>query len=174
MVQHVMAIEDKEERNNAAKAIISIMGNLNPHLRDISDFNHKLWDHLVIMSEFNIDIDAPFDLPEADTFYEKPKKVDYNINRIRYRHYGKIIEKMIEKAQDITDPDEKKRLATVIANHMKKSYLTWNREVVTDEVVIADLAELSKGYLTLDPGTTLVESREILARKNKKKGNKRK
>lgn len=168
MVEYLMTIEDREERNKAARAIISIMGNLNPHLRDVADFKHKLWDHLFIMSDFKLDIDSPYEKPTPEVLYEKPRAVPYSNYDIRYKHYGKIIELMISKAADYPEGKEREALIRLIANHMKKCYLTWNREVVNDDIIFDDLRNLSNGKIVIDNGMKLSETRDILA-KNKKK-----
>jgi len=168
MVEYLMAIEDREERNKAARTIISIMGNLNPHLRDVADFKHKLWDHLFIMSDFKLDIDSPYEKPTPEVLYEKPRPVPYGNYDIRFKHYGKIIELMIMKAADYPEGKEREALIRLIANHMKKCYLTWNREVVNDDIIFDDLRNLSNGKIVIDNGMKLSETRDILA-KNKKK-----
>lgn len=155
MIEYAVSVKDREERNQVARAIISVMGQLNPHLRDVTDFKHKLWDHLFIISDFKLDVDSPYPIPNADTFKTKPDKLKYPENRIRYRHYGKIMEKIIQKAVEFEEGDEKKALTELIANSMKKSYFTWNRDSVTDEVIIEQLGELSKGKLKLDAGVKL-------------------
>jgi len=167
-----MTIEDRDERNKAAKTIIAVMGNLNPHLRDINDFKHKLWDHLAIISDFKIDIESPYDDPVPEELYAKPKKLDYNQKRIRYKHYGHSIVMMIDKAVEMEEGEEKKDLVRMIANHMKKSYLTWNREAVSNELILGDLKVLSNNKLELDPELELSETRDILAKNvpRKKKG----
>jgi len=168
MVEHLMSIEDREERNKAARAIISIMGNLNPHLRDVADFKHKLWDHLFIMSDFKLDIDSPYEKPTPEVLFEKPRPVPYSNYNIRFKHYGKVIELMINKAADYPEGKEREALIRLIANHMKKCYLTWNREVVSDDIIFDDLRNLSNGKIVIDNGLKLSETRDILA-KNKKK-----
>lgn len=172
MVDHIMTIEDRDERNKAAKTIIAVMGNLNPHLRDINDFKHKLWDHLAIISDFKMDIDSPYDQPEPEELYAKPKRLEYNQKGIRYKHYGHSIVMMIDKAVAMEEGEEKKDLVKMIANHMKKSYLTWNREAVSNELILGDLKVLSKNKLELDPGLELSDTRDILAKNvpRKKKG----
>lgn len=155
MIEYAVSVKDREERNQVARAIISVMGQLNPHLRDVTDFKHKLWDHLFIISDFKLDVDSPYPIPNADTFKTKPDKLKYPENRIRYRHYGKIMEKIIQKAVEFEEGDEKKALTELIANSMKKSYFAWNRDSVTDEVIIEQLGELSKGKLKLDAGVKL-------------------
>ncbi len=168
MVEYLMTIEDRDERNKMAYAVISVMGNMNPHLRDISDFKHKLWDHLSIMSDFKLDIDSPYEKPESKVFNEKPRKVEYKTNEIKYKHYGRTLEMLIDEASKYPEGEEKELLIKIIANHMKKSYLTWNREVVSDTEIIRDLGELSGGKLNLGEDIKLNDSREILS-KNKRK-----
>ncbi|MCX7987487.1 MAG: DUF4290 domain-containing protein [Bacteroidales bacterium] len=149
LVDYLMTIPDREERTKAAHALVAVMGNLNPHLRDVVDFKHKLWDHLAIMSDFKIDIDAPYPLPTKSAFDVKPRKVPYNQHPIQYKHYGKIIEQMIHKAVEMPEGEEKSTLIEMIANLMKRQYLTWNRDAVTDEVILKDLYELSKGKIKI-------------------------
>ena len=169
MVEYAIGLEDREERNKAARAIIAIMGNLNPHLRDVSDFKHKLWDHLAIMSDFKLEIDSPYETPIPEILFEKPKPVPYKDNKIRYMHYGKIIELMIEEAAKLEEGEEKSILVKLIANHMKKCYLTWNREVVTDEIIFEDLKNLSDGRIVAGEDLKLSDTRDILARNKKKR-----
>jgi hypothetical protein len=168
MVEYLMSIEDRDLRNKMAYAVISVMGNMNPHLRDINDFKHKLWDHLFIMSDFKLDIDSPYKRPEPKVFNEKPRKVDYKTNEIKYKHYGRTLEMLINEASKFPDGEEKDQLVRIIANHMKKSYLTWNREVVSDNEIFKDLKELSGGKLDVGEEVKLNDSREILS-KNKRK-----
>ncbi len=132
LVDHIMTIEDRDERNRATRGLINVMGNLNPHLRDVVDFKHKLWDHLAIISDFKLDIDSPYPLPTIEILTEKPRIVPYNQNRITYKHYGKVLEDMVKKASEMEDGEEKKVLTEMLANIMKKLYLTWNREAVND------------------------------------------
>lgn len=174
MVEYTVKLEDREERNKAARAIIAIMGNLNPHLRDVSDFKHKLWDHLFIISDFKIDIDSPYEKPTPEVLFEKPKAVPYSDYNIKYKHYGKIIELLIKEAMGFEEGPEKETLIRLIANHMKKCYLTWNREVVTDEVIFEDLKKLSGGTLNIATDLKLSESRDILSKNKKKRPQKKK
>lgn len=170
MVNHLKTIEDREERNNAARTVIAVMGNLNPHLRDVNDFKHKLWDHLAIISDFELDIDSPYDWPEKEDLIQKPNVVPYNQHHIRFKHYGRSIVLMIEKAVALSDGEEKTDLIRMIAYHMKKSYLTWNREAVSDEEILMDLKTLSGGKLEISEDLKLPETKEILAKGRKKKG----
>ncbi len=168
MVDHIKTIEDRSERNRAAKTIIQIMGNLNPHFRDEGDFKHKLWDHLALIASFDLDIDAPYPFPEPTKFIEKPKSIPYKQGDIRFLHYGRIVELMIDAAVDMPDGEEKIYLTTLILNQMKKSYITWNRSQVADEVIIGDMKFLSGGKLKMTEGVKLLEVRELLPQTKKK------
>jgi hypothetical protein len=175
MIEFAVSVKDRDERNRVARAIISVMGQLNPHLRDVTDFKHKLWDHLFIIADFKLDVDSPYPIPNAATFQTKPDKVSYPDNRIKYRHYGRILEKIIQKAVEFEEGDEKNVLTEMIANSMKKSYLMWNRDSVTDDVIFQQLKELSKGQLKLDPATKLVQASEIpIMRQQQNNNNKNK
>jgi Mg-chelatase subunit ChlI len=161
MVEYILTIPDREERNRLAQAVIIIMGNMNPHLRDINDFKHKLWDHLAIMSDFQLDIDYPYEIPQAEEFAEKPRRVSYNTNEIRYRHYGRIVESLIKEAIKLPEGEDKDTLTKLIANHMKKSYLAWNRDSVTDEIIFNDLYELSGRKLSAKEGLKLSDQKDF-------------
>ncbi len=149
MVDFAITVKDREERNKVAKTIIDVMGQLNPHLRDIVDFKHKLWDHLFIISEFKLDVDSPYPMPTAATFKTKPDRIKIPIHKIKYKHYGKIAEDLIKKAAEFPDGDEKDYLTELIANMMKGNYLNWNRDTVNDTVIFSQLNELSNGGLKL-------------------------
>ncbi len=165
MVDYCMTIEDREERKRCADTIINIMGNMFPHLRDVNDFKHILWDHLAIMADFKLDIDYPYEIIRKEDLYSRPPRIPYNNSRIRYRHYGRTLELMIDKATELEPGTEKEQLIQLLANHMKKSFLTWNKESVDDRKIFKDLDELSKGQIVLDEEShKLTESRDILAR----------
>ena len=177
MVDYCVSVKDRDERNKVANAIIKVMGQLNPHLRDIEDYNHKLWDHLYIMSDFKLDVDGPYEKPEPETFQEKPQKVSYPKGRIKYGHYGKTVEELIDKATEIKDAEEQKYLVNVIVNLMKRFYLTWNRDSVRDEVILENLKELSDGKLIyavedlkITATSDIVSANKRAKRKNGKNG----
>ena len=153
MIDHCVSIEDREERTRCANTIINIMGNLFPHLRDVDDFKHKLWDHLAIMSDFKLDIDYPYEIIRKENLRTKPDRIPYTLTPIRYRHYGKTLERMIKKCEDYPDGPERDQLISLLANHMKKSFLTWNKEVVDDDKIFKDLREYSHGRIDLSPET---------------------
>ena len=176
MVKHAVAIEDRAERTRCAKTIIDIMGNMFPYLRDVEGFKYKLWDHLAIMSEFKLDIDYPFEVVKPTTLQQKPEKIPYNTQRIRYMHYGRLLQTLIEKTVTYPEGVRRQELIDLMANHMKKSYLTWNKEVVDDRKIFDDLRELSHGELDMNPESmTLTASRDIMNRNrpaNKNNNNK--
>ena len=131
MVDHALTIQDPAERQRCANTIINIMGNMFPHLRDVPDFKHKLWDHLAIMADFKLDIKYPYEI-------------------MRYRHYGRTLEVLIKKACEFPEGDEKRNLVALICNHMKKDYMAWNKDTVDDRKIAEDLDELSGGKLRMD------------------------
>lgn len=155
MVKFIQTIPTKEERNRHAQAVIDLMGFLNPHLRDVTDFKHKLWDHLFIISDFSLDVDSPYPIPSRETFKTKPEKIRYPSNHIKFKHYGKSVEMMIEKARAIEDPEKKAAMTAAIANFMKMAYVTWNKDNVSDETILNDLKTLSRGELVLDENVNL-------------------
>ena len=169
MIEHAVSIEDREERNKAAKSIVKVMGQLNPHLRDVTDFNHKLWDHLFIMSNFQLDVDSPYPKPEPDAFEAKPEKVSYPSNKIKYRHFGKSIEKMIEEVKKMEEGPKKDHMVGVIANFMKMSYLNYNRDSVSDELILEFLDELSDNKLKPGENFRFYHTNEILQANKKQK-----
>lgn len=170
MVHSIIELDDRDKRNHQAKAIIEVMGNLNPHLRDVPDFKHKLWDHLFIMSEFALDVDSPYGKPSKESFEEKPEKIEYSDNNIKLRHYGKILPQIIARAIELEDGEHKDIMVFCIANHMKKSYLTWNKSTVEDEVILKHLAKLSDSKLEMKDSYKLSTFTEVkLQQKTKKK-----
>ena len=169
LVNMAKAIEDREERTKFAKVIVGIMGQLNPTIRDSGDFRHKLWDHLFIIADFDLDVDSPYPMPTKEMRYKKPERLSYGGRDIRFRMYGSNIVDTIEKAKEFEEGPEKDALIHAIANHLKKSYLSWNRESVDDEQIFEHLETLSKGNLKLKDELKLNTTNEILARNKKKK-----
>lgn len=153
MVEYCVAIEDREERNRCANTIIQTMGNLFPQLRDDPEFNHKLWDHLAIMSNFTLDIDYPYEVIKKDNLNTLPQPILYQLDNIKYRHYGKIIEQMISRACEYPEGEERDGLILLIANHMKKLIYGINKEDVEDEKIFNDLYQYSHGKIKLNNET---------------------
>tara|TARA_B100000085_G_scaffold254431_1_gene253556 strand:- start:575 stop:1213 length:639 start_codon:yes stop_codon:yes gene_type:complete len=169
MVDQAVGCPDKKERNKMAKAIIGVMGNLNPHLRDVPDFQHKLWDQLFIMSGFNLDVDSPFPKPSKEIYEEKPEKLNYPQNHPKYRFYGNNIKKMIDVATNWEEGEMKKELIYVIANHMKKCFLKWNKDSVDDGIIFNHILELSNGKIKIDKNSKpLTDSKDLISLSAKK------
>jgi len=150
MVQHAIHIEDREQRNNAAYTIIGIMGTLMPHLRDVPDFKHKLWNHLLIISDFQLDIDAPYPPPPQNEMVEKPYMVPYPQTHIRQRHYGKILVDMIRETGKLEDNYKRDSLISMLVTQMKKSHITWSRSEFNNEYIIQDVLDISDGKIMLN------------------------
>jgi hypothetical protein len=147
MVEYIIALPTKEERNRYAQVVIDMMGFLNPHLRDVPDFKHKLWDHLQIISKFRIDVDSPYPTPTIEEINFKPEVLSYPQKRIKFKHYGHTVEMMIKKAKEITEPDKRAHMVNSIANFMKMAYVVWNKDHVADDQILSDLSILSNGEL---------------------------
>ena len=164
MVEYALTIEDREKRNRVAKTIVQVMSQLNPGSIENPDYWQKLWDQLIIISDFRLDIDSPYPKPSTEVLNLKSEKLRYRDRNFKYGHYGKNIEKIIRKASEIDDSAEKAIFVEAIANHLKKTYLTWNRDSVNDEVIYGHLDELSGGKLKLSDETQLQHTSDILAR----------
>ncbi|MBT0608164.1 DUF4290 domain-containing protein [Aequorivita echinoideorum] len=170
MVDHAISQENKEERNKTAKSIIAVMGNLNPHLRDVPDFQPMLWDHLFIISDFKLDVDSPYPIPSKEELMERPDPLKYPQNHPKYRFYGNNIKRMIDVANSWEEGDKKEGLILTIANHMKKCFLNWNKDTVDDGVIFDHLFELSEGKINLkNSDEDLSNASDLL--KNKKRYN---
>ncbi|MDR0713580.1 MAG: DUF4290 domain-containing protein [Bacteroidales bacterium] len=150
MVQYAAQLKDRDERNAAAHSIIGVMGTLQPHLRDIPDFKHKLWDHLYVMSNFKLDIDSPYPMPAAEELVDRPDIVPYPQVHIGRKHYGKILVEMIREASKLEDAEQQKALVQLIANQMKKTYLAWNRSEVSNDQIMQDIWDISDGKIKME------------------------
>ena len=171
MIEHIKTIKDPEERNRAARSIIQIMSNLNPNLREVTDYKHKLWDHLMIIADFDLNVDSPYPAPDRTKLDAKPNQVPYHNGEITYAHYGRIVPALIEAASAMDDGEEKEYLTVLILNQMKKDYVTWNKATVADELIIRDLSAISGGRLKAPENFRMPDIREILAPpKNKTQG----
>ncbi len=168
MIEHVKTIKDPEERNQAARTIIQIMGNLNPNLREVTDFRHKLWDHIMIIADFDLDVDSPYPGPDRKKLDAKPNRVPYHNGEIKYSHYGRIVPALIDAAAKMDDGEEKDYLITLILNQMKKDYLTWNKATVADELIIRDLSDMSGNRLKVPENFRMPDVRDLLAQPKSK------
>ena len=150
MVNHALTLEDTAERQRCANSIINIMGSMFPHLRDVPDFKHKLWDHLAIMSDFKLEIKYPYEIIRKENLITKPDVIPYPSTKIRYKHYGRTLEVLIKKACEFPEGDDKRNLVALICNHMRKDYIAWNKDTVEDAKIAEDLAMFSNGKLKMD------------------------
>ena len=173
MVDYCVTIEDREERNHCAYSIINTMGNLFPELRNEAEYKHKLWDHLAIMSDFQLDIDYPYPVVTESALATQPEPVKYRLERIKFRHYGKIMERMIERACEYPEGEEREALVMLLANHMKKVIFQISKEDVDDAKIFKDLEFYSKGRIKLDPSTHQLHEYK-LATKPQQQGKKKK
>ena len=184
MIDFACTIEDKEERSKVARSIVKVMGQVNSQYKHSEDFLQKLWDHLFIISNFRLDVDSPYPVPEKEQLQKKPEKIEYPSRKIKYRHYGYSVEQFIKKGTDMEDGDEKDSFTYYLANMMKKNYLQYNRSSVGDELILRQLSELSNGKLQLKEGFKLKPTSELITasptttnsakNKNKNKKNYRK
>jgi hypothetical protein len=150
LINYAKTIENKEERQKVVDNIIVLMGQLSPHLKNVADFKHLLWDHLFMIGGFDMDIDSPYEKPSPEITIPNPADLPYPKQQIRFKHYGKNVEFMIEKARQYDDLEKRKGLTEVIVNFMKMAYRNWSEEAVSDELIKQDLQTLSNGTLVVD------------------------
>lgn len=171
MVDYLLTIEDREKRNKSAQTVIDVMGNLYPYLRDVAEFKHKLWDHLAIMADFKLDIDYPYDPPSPEILNERPNRVPYSQHHIRWKHYGRTMELMISRINEY-EGEEREIMIEQLANHMKKSFLQWNKDAVEDQKIFKDLEYLSNGNIEIPEGLELADAKTLIGKKKKPQQNK--
>ena len=150
MVDHLMTIEDRDERNRQAKAVIAVMGNLQPLLRDTADFAHKLWDHLFIMSDFQLDVDSPYPRPTRDELQMMPRKLEYSQGRISQKHYGKYVAKMFDNLRKESDTEAQHDAIEKLARYMRSKSFEYNQEHPNNEVIIKDIKMMTNGDIQLN------------------------
>lgn len=183
MVDFACSLPTKEERQRCAQTIVSIMGNMFPHLRDVPDFKHKLWDHLAIMSNYELDIDYPYEIEKIPEEGVRPQPLPYPMQKIRYRHYGHLLETLIKKMQELPEGPEREELSILVAAQMKRSLANWNKDAMDDEKIIADLKSYTQGEVELNMerfqvisnflSKTMNAKGSMMARGNGKKSKKR-
>ncbi len=150
MVDYALTIEDRDERQRCANTIVSIMGNMFPQFREVPDFKHKLWDHLAVMSDYKLDIDYPYEIEKKDSWGKKPQPMVYPMQRIRYRHYGYLLETLLKKLKDMPEGEERDALLQIVADQMKRSLVNWNKDGMDDAKIAADIALYTDGKVMLD------------------------
>ena len=179
MIRHLMEIEDRQKRTEAAQFIIQVMAQMNPQVKQSDDYIHKLWDHLYIISDYQLDVDSPFPAPQPMNEASKPQRVGYQNHDIKYGHYGYYMAKMIEIASEREDDNMRQALAYSIANQMKRNFMEWSGNMVNDQQIIDDLKAMSNGRLVLPDetklnGTTDVLTKPVLSQKQGSKKKKKK
>ena len=162
MIQHAMDLKDRDERNRASQAIIEVMGQLNPHLRDVDDYRHKLWTHLFVMSNFELDVDTPYEIPQEEELQERPERVPYPKSKIRFGHFGQYTQKILEQSASMEDEGEREYMTNSMGNFMKKQYLVHNNSSVENNVIADQLGELSNGDLKIEKPEELVSTTLLL------------
>lgn len=152
MVEYLVTVDDRAKRLQQAEIIIELMGTLNPHLKTIEDYKHKLWDHLFQMTQFQLDVDAPYPCPTPESIFKKPEVLDYPQSPIKFRHLGKNMQALLDKAMAETDEEKRQGLTQAIGYYMKLAYGNWHREPVHDDMIKNELAEITGGALKYEPG----------------------
>lgn len=169
MINYCIEIPDRTKRNRTAEFIVNVMAQMNPKVKESADYRQKMWDHLHLIADFKLDVDSPYPLPPRDVLYTKPRRVKIDDRDFKFRHYGKNIELIIEKACEYPEGEEKEALIKMIANHLKKSYINWNKGAVDDEDIFKHLAILSNNRLKIGDDFKLHQTSEIIARNKKKR-----
>lgn len=147
MIEYLLTLEDREERQRNAYAVIELMGFLNPHLKNVEDFRHKLWDHLFLISDFKLDVESPYPIPTRETLRARPERLRYPKRYPKFNHLGKNIEIVIDKALSEENPEKKQGFANAIAYYMKLTYSNWHKELVHDDTIQSELSSITKGEL---------------------------
>lgn len=165
MVEHVIALPEKDKRTKMAEALISVMEILNPSVKEQADYKHKLWDHLHIVSDFKLDVDSPFPIPERDDFIKKPEKVPYPSQPIKFRFYGRNLQFMVNKAATLENPEMKSEFLSLLASFMSNSSRNWNNENLNNNQLAEHLKMMSNNKLEINPDDLEI----TLEQRNKKK-----
>lgn len=174
MIRHLMDIEDRKQRTEAAYFIVSVMAQMHPQVKESNDYMHKLWDHLHIIADYELDIDSPYPVPTPEMQKKKPEHIGYQKNNIRYGHYGQYIYDVVKKVKEMEDGPKKQAILINIANQMKRDYLSWNRDNVNDLLILDDLYKISGEEITLPMDTKLITTNEILNKNQSQQQNQKK
>ena len=166
MIAFAISVEDREERNHVARSIVKVMGQVKPQFKEADDFIQSLWDHMIIISDFKLDVDSPYPYPDKEELVKPPNRMLYPQGKIKFRHYGRSIESFIAKASKMEDSEEKYSFTYYIANMMKKNYLLYNRDSVSDELIFDQLQTLSNGALKISENHTLRSTGSLVGKKN--------
>lgn len=174
MIRHLMDIEDRKQRTEAAYFIVNVMAQMNPQVKESNDYMHKLWDHLHIIADYKLDVDSPYPVPTPEMQKKKPEHVGYQKNNIRYGHYGQYIYDVVKKVKEMEDGPKKQAILINIANQMKRDYLNWNRDTVNDLLILDDLYKISGEEIALPMETKLIPTNDILNKTQNQQQNQKK
>lgn len=174
MIRHLMDIEDRKQRTEAAYFIVNVMAQMNPQVKESNDYMHKLWDHLHIIADYKLNVDSPYPVPTPEMQKKKPEHVGYQKNNIRYGHYGQYIYDVVKKVKEMEDGPKKQAILINIANQMKRDYLNWNRDTVNDLLILDDLYKISGEEIALPMETKLIPTNEILNKTQNQQQNQKK
>ncbi|MBQ3845093.1 MAG: DUF4290 domain-containing protein [Bacteroidales bacterium] len=174
MIRHLMDIEDRKQRTEAAYFIVNVMAQMNPQVKESNDYMHKLWDHLHIIADYKLDVDSPYPVPTPEMQKKKPEHVGYQKNNIRYGHYGQYIYDVVKKVKEMEDGPKKQAILINIANQMKRDYLNWNRDTVNDLLILDDLYKISGEEIALPMETKLIPTNEIFNKTQNQQQNQKK
>jgi len=156
LAQYAMSLEDKAKRQDVVAQIIILMEAINPNSTNVGDYEHKLWDHLHIISDFQLDCESPYPKPTPEEVFKKPEKFDYPNQKIKFRHYGKNVERMIKKASEMEDDDKQEAYTELIGQFMKRTYENYHNEGVNDDIIKEDLVRMSDGELSIDENQRII------------------
>ena len=165
MISYAISVEEREERNHVARSIVKVMGQVKPQFKEADDFIQSLWDHMIIISNFKLEVDSPYPYPDREELVKPPNKMTYPQNRIRFRHYGKSIENFIAKASKMEEGQERDSFVYYVANMMKKNYLLYNRDSVSDDLIFDQLKTLSNGILKMPENQSLKHTSVLVSKK---------
>ncbi|GAB3817141.1 DUF4290 domain-containing protein [Pontibacter rugosus] len=169
LVNYITKLEDRSERTRQSQLLINLMAKLNPQLRDTQDYQQKLWNHLFVMSGSTLDVDAPYPLNAMEYLNDKPQKMEYPLDTPKYKHYGKNVELLVQRGMEAEDEKEREAAIISIGKLMKTLYRSYNKENITDDVILGDIREISNGKLDMD--LSYIESNNLFESNIKQQDN---
>ena len=162
LIQYTKTVEDREKRNQMASAIVDIMAQNSPDAKGGEDYKRKFWVHLMILADWELDVDVPYEISREETVEFVPHPLGYNQGKTHYRHYGSVMESMIKRVAEYPEGEERDELVGLMAHAMKRDYLLWNRDTVEDDLISLQLNAISGGKLNVAEDFKYKESREYL------------
>lgn len=160
LIDYCKTLDDRDERNKMAETIIDVMAHVNPKVKERTDYRHILWDHMMLIANYELDVDSPYPIEHEEDTILHPHPIKHQESNIHYRHYGRALEDMVKAVAEMEDSPERQKIVSQIAHTMKRQYLQWNRETVEDELIVEQLTELSGGRLSLPEGFKFRDTKE--------------